>query len=310
MPLEGFNGRKKGIEKRQTISQGLNQHWSGAALLERWGYICTTNGGIPITRPPVPEPEIIQFLAEKSPPYLFYLRDNNGRIPLEIACKFHCPEAVQILLSQGNSVFGKGDRPFLVNALYNTKNYIDAADDYGTPLITALWKSKWDLEGAFYSTASQNDLYRDICMILIDRRCDVNIPNLMGSTALHVAAQSRHEALVRNLLISGSDIDRRDWIHKTPLYYACRNGNQRIVDLLIICGANLRAEDWETHFERWRQMDQINEKNKQLLNYVSHQSKLCLTLENLRNITIRRKIRNIEEDATQLGLPPLLVKRI
>ncbi|XP_035211204.1 serine/threonine-protein phosphatase 6 regulatory ankyrin repeat subunit C-like [Stegodyphus dumicola] len=261
--------------------------------------------------------EMIKLLAERSMPYIFDIRDAKGHIPLDIACLYHCPEAVRILLAQGKSVFGKGDRQVLISTLNNSKAYkyaipmisllldaganIDAADESGrTPMVTALRR---ELVGAANSTADQNHLYTDISMLLIDRGCDVNIPWLMGETALHIAAQINHETLVRKLLISGSHIDRRDGFGP-PLYYACKNGKQTIVHLLRICGANLWAEDWEHHFEFWRWREELNEKNHQLLNYVFSESKKCLTLQNLCNAAIR----NIGKYSTELGLPSLLVK--
>ncbi|XP_035210575.1 uncharacterized protein LOC118184935 [Stegodyphus dumicola] len=112
---------------------------------------------------------MIKLLAERSMPYIFDIRDAKGHIPLDIACLYHCPEAVRILLAQGKSVFGKGDRQVLISTLNNSKAYkyaipmisllldaganIDAADESGrTPMVTALRR---ELVGAANSTADQ-----------------------------------------------------------------------------------------------------------------------------------------------------------
>ncbi|XP_035211470.1 B-cell lymphoma 3 protein homolog [Stegodyphus dumicola] len=104
--------------------------------------------------------------------HTFDIRDRNCRIPLEVACRFHGPEAAQILLSKGKSVFGEGDRPVLLSTLNNSKAYkyaipmisllldaganIDAADGSGnTALLSALenkahWRSKRFLHRYLY----------------------------------------------------------------------------------------------------------------------------------------------------------------
>ncbi|XP_035226986.1 serine/threonine-protein phosphatase 6 regulatory ankyrin repeat subunit C-like isoform X2 [Stegodyphus dumicola] len=157
----------------------------------------------------------------------------------------------------------------------------------------------------------QNFPYIDFCTLLIDRGCDVNATDIIyGTTALNVAVRLNHEILVRKLLISGSDIDRRDNRGCSPLYYACLQGSQRIVDLFITFGANLRTQDWEATFELWKLMKKLNEKNTQLLNYVIYQSKQCLTLENLCSKIIRKNTRNVEKNAINLGIPSILVNRL
>ncbi|KFM60778.1 Ankyrin-3, partial [Stegodyphus mimosarum] len=271
--------------------------------------------------------EIIKFLTEKSPAYILDDPDDLGRTPLDIACEFNCPDVVQFLLSQGSSVDSKEIErfPLLSAIIQNDAKYAipiasllldaganinHACDDLGTPLIAAVQKCDSPMRLVENSTASQNDPYVDLCMLLIDRGCDVNAVDSAGRTALHFAVQADLENLVRKLIISGSDIDRWDNFGDTPLHIACGNGSERLVNLLIISGANLRAQDWEATFKRWRRLRKLNERNTQLLKYIISKSEDCLALKSLCNITLRKIIRNVEKNAAELGLPPILVKRL
>ncbi|XP_035225289.1 ankyrin repeat domain-containing protein 54-like [Stegodyphus dumicola] len=147
-------------------------------------------------------------------------------------------------------------------------------------------------------------------MQLIDHGCDVNGTDSEGTTALHHAVMAGLEKVVSKLLISGSDTDRCDCIGDTPLHIACLNGNQRLVDILIASGANLRAVNWENTLEEWSYWDILNGRNTKLLYYIICQSKQCQSLKNLCYIKIRKTIRNVENDATKLGLPEFFVKRL
>ncbi|XP_035208404.1 putative ankyrin repeat domain-containing protein 30B-like [Stegodyphus dumicola] len=120
-------------------------------------------------------------------------------------------------------------------------------------------------------------------MLFIDRGCVVNAQDIYGRTALHFAVLLDLENVVWKL-ISSSDIDRSDEFGNTPLHYACRNGSQSLVDLLIISGANLRSLNRENTLEEFRNFEILNDRT-QLLNYVIHESKQCLGLENLSHIS-------------------------
>ncbi|KFM58627.1 Serine/threonine-protein phosphatase 6 regulatory ankyrin repeat subunit C, partial [Stegodyphus mimosarum] len=106
----------------------------------------------------------------------------------------------------------------------------------GTPLTAALVMHRFQMEHAPNSVTSQNSPYADLCMLLIDRGCNVNADYVDGKTALHLAIIAGFENVVQKLLVPRSDMDRCDHLGNTPLHYACENGSQRLVDLLIIYG--------------------------------------------------------------------------
>ncbi|XP_035232986.1 ankyrin repeat and SOCS box protein 14-like [Stegodyphus dumicola] len=154
------------------------------------------------------------------------------------------------------------------------------------------------------NSGSEKYSYADLFTLFIERGCDVNATRL-GSTVLHLAVIEKQEILVRKLLISGAEIDRRDEYGFTPLFYACRRGSQRFVDLLIIAGAKLCTQNWRNNL-----IISGNEESIKMLIYINDKSKQCHTLENLCYISIRKRLQNVERDAFQLGLPPLLIRRL
>src|SRR5580704_4470117 len=60
---------------------------------------------------------------------------------------------------------------------------------------------------------------------LIEKKADVNVPLVDGSTALHWAVENDDADAVEMLLRSGAITDVQDRYGLTPLYYASSNGN-------------------------------------------------------------------------------------
>ncbi|XP_035204547.1 death-associated protein kinase 1-like, partial [Stegodyphus dumicola] len=209
--------------------------------------------------------ETIKLLTECSPAYILNLPNNLGQTPLDEACRYCSPDVIQFLLQKGSSVVVHEDLrydPFL-NAAFNVAEYatpiasllLDAGANINhthifgkTALIAAIEMSASEEN----SNIGQNCSYRDLCVLLIERGCDVNAAVSDGRTALHITIETNQEKLVRKLLICGSDIDRHDVVGFTPMFYACLYGRMRLVNLLIICGASLRAQNWETVIELLR----------------------------------------------------------
>ncbi|KFM75640.1 putative ankyrin repeat protein, partial [Stegodyphus mimosarum] len=266
--------------------------------------------------------KIVKFLTEKSPACILQQLDSRMATVLDIACRRSCPEIVQFLLSQRSSVHRSHDflsPGTLLQAVCNTPEHAipiasllleagvntDCTGSYGkTALITAIGQFRGDEAKGI--PLYQNHPRVELCTFLIDRGCDVNAADCFGKTALHLAVDVEQEILVQKLLFSGSHVDYRNNLGYTALYYACKTGNQKIIDLLINFGANLRVHDWENTFNSF----DFQLRSEHQFSYVIQKSRHCFTLENLCLIAIRRNIKNLEKGAIDLGLPPLLLKRL
>ncbi|XP_035230322.1 serine/threonine-protein phosphatase 6 regulatory ankyrin repeat subunit B-like [Stegodyphus dumicola] len=173
--------------------------------------------------------ETVKSLTENSPAYLLDLHSNLGQTPLDEACRYCCPEVIQYLLQKGSSVVVHEDLRYvpLLNAAFNVAEnatpiaslLLDAGANINhthifgkTALIAAIEMSASEEN----SNTGQNCSYRNLCMLLIDRGCDVNAAVSDGRTALH------------KLLISGNDIDKHDVEGFTPMFYACIYGRPKI----------------------------------------------------------------------------------
>ena len=73
---------------------------------------------------------------------------------------------------------------------------------------------------------------------MIDRKADVNLAAVDGTTPLHWAVHESDLASVQLLLKAGAKAQTADRYGVTPLSLACTNGNAAIVDALLQAGAN------------------------------------------------------------------------
>ncbi|KTD73486.1 ankyrin repeat domain-containing protein [Legionella tucsonensis] len=78
--------------------------------------------------------------------------------------------------------------------------------------------------------------------MLFARGLDANAANDLGTTALHGAAKSGKNSLVR-LFLSRENIEVKNKKGETPLHFAARAGNDHTVELLIKSGANINVKD-------------------------------------------------------------------
>lgn len=74
--------------------------------------------------------------------------------------------------------------------------------------------------------------------VLLERRADVNAPQVDGMTALHWAAYHDDPETAKQLLAAGADAKAANRYGVTPLSLACTNGSARIVELLLDAGAD------------------------------------------------------------------------
>src|SRR5829696_2414303 len=73
---------------------------------------------------------------------------------------------------------------------------------------------------------------------LIERGVDVNAKGVDGATALHRAVNSDHLTVADLLLHAGADATAADRYGVTPLYLACLNGNASMIRRLLDAGAD------------------------------------------------------------------------
>ena len=77
---------------------------------------------------------------------------------------------------------------------------------------------------------------RAVEILVAVEKCDPNIPNLCGDTALHMAVRSKSQGvqMVHSLLKSGKcDINVTNKRHYTPLHIACKNSNSEVLKALV-----------------------------------------------------------------------------
>lgn len=82
---------------------------------------------------------------------------------------------------------------------------------------------------------------------LIDNKADINIKNVEGYTALHVAAAQGHDKVAETLLKHGADIKLVSNAKWTALHQAAETGQSKIIEILLKAGAEVDAkeeDDW------------------------------------------------------------------
>ncbi|ODM18634.1 hypothetical protein SI65_05251 [Aspergillus cristatus] len=82
-----------------------------------------------------------------------------------------------------------------------------------------------------------------VVKLLLDKGADKDIKDDDRQTALFMAAQNGHQAVVKLLLDKGAKLDTKDDNGRTALLYTAYNGNEAVVKLLLDQGADLEAKD-------------------------------------------------------------------
>jgi ankyrin repeat protein len=88
--------------------------------------------------------------------------------------------------------------------------------------------------------AAQNG-HTAVLEVLLKRGAEVNEPSKRGSTALTWAAEKGHEAVVRLLVANGADVDAWDNDRWTALMYAAAHGHRLVVEMLLEKRADVAA---------------------------------------------------------------------
>jgi len=80
---------------------------------------------------------------------------------------------------------------------------------------------------------------------MLGKAADINSKGANGYTALHLAAESSHFNVVKELLKNKDiEVDAVTDSQKTPLHLAAIGGNYEIFEHLCLKGANLHAKDF------------------------------------------------------------------
>jgi hypothetical protein len=73
----------------------------------------------------------------------------------------------------------------------------------------------------FFATSPR---YEDIVKMLLDFKCEINLCDKYGRSALHVAATLGHTPVVKLLIANDADTTQINWIGQSALYAACAGG--------------------------------------------------------------------------------------
>ena len=180
----------------------------------------------------------VKAVAEADPQAV-HAPDDDGNLPLHLACAGGYRDVVATLLKYGARV-NAGDRdestPLDVACQRGHKAVAGLLLEHGADL-----KHK-DVAGmtALHFAAYQG--HADVADMLLDRGADINARRANGSTPLHGAALSGHEAAVRLLLKRGADINAKNDNGYRPLQTAIFSNSVATVTFLIEHGADLEAQ--------------------------------------------------------------------
>ncbi|XP_037922390.1 rabankyrin-5 [Hermetia illucens] len=172
--------------------------------------------------------------------------DCDNKTPLHVAIDNQHSEIIGILLCHPNIDLETRDKagntPFAAaltvrnhkaaqNILDRLPNAAEQMDQRGRNFLhTAIMKD--DLESVLFLLA----IHVDVNSIVRD----VNL-----TPPLHLAAASKNEMIIRNLILAGARINERDATQKTALHVAAERGNLPAVSALLQNGANFDAVDSE-----------------------------------------------------------------
>lgn len=158
-------------------------------------------------------------------------RNNNGHTPIHVACLNDKPECVKALLLIGADVNitaaeGEQSSPGYVGDFLHSKPNVLHTEDMkfgGTPLHWAC--------------------SREVINALIETKCDIDVPNFDGRTALHIMVMRKRLQCVVALLSHMASVNIADNEGNSPLHLAVTHSTPAIVQILLGFGANFNAEN-------------------------------------------------------------------
>ena len=174
--------------------------------------------------------------------------DDQGFTPLHLAVfsevKENILEKISLLVSAGAEVDKPNLHGFTPMRLACTNYNLKAStvlhllrcgasphviDEYGNTCLHAIFK----MNPIFYPSEEDSLEVTTILHELVKLRCNVNIKNRNGQTAVHYAAYSALPQQVKTLLESGADPSIADHIGRIPLHKSMYNKDFKVVEILL-----------------------------------------------------------------------------
>lgn len=194
-------------------------------------------------------------------------RDNAGRTPLHFAAEYGMRVMAQVIIEHlkawgmfnvKDGIDGpfwqdnEGWAPLHLSVLgghpLTTQALLDAEATSGDQADVPQVRRNSSKSSAVLAIATKNN-FIEVVRTLVKACVDINLQDVQGETALHVAARYGHVECAQ-ILLEGSDAQKADtelreatygW---TPLLVASVDGHLSIVELLIEAGADLNKLDW------------------------------------------------------------------
>ncbi len=151
--------------------------------------------------------DILLYIIEREKDVSINEKNENGFVPLHLACLFQNEDSVRILLNK--------------NAQVNQKTKTEKK----TPLHIAVTKGN-----------------KKIIEMLIDNNAYINVEDSEKITPLHIAAIKGDIEMVKLLIDNGANVNAKDSNNMTPIFHACTKGFKDIVDVLINNGAKVNIK--------------------------------------------------------------------
>jgi transient receptor potential cation channel subfamily A member 1 len=141
------------------------------------------------------------------------LSKSDRQLCLKAACSYGCPKAVQLLLHHGTDPNDfVSEPPVVLAAKHGHSDILATLLETGTVALNRcdhpLWQRSPLHLAVISATSSSDTSYLECVKLLLDKKHDLNVDGVdfRGNTALHYAAKSNRQDIVRLLLVAGCNI--------------------------------------------------------------------------------------------------------